>query len=154
MARFATLLISGDFATGVTYYEDLYSDEEQVARMVLPISVEGHLIVPAVVDTGAPWCVIAPDVARRVGAMAGIDYQPDQLLMLRGTRYEGKLVRIQISLEAEEGDSLDVDATVFVPVLSPGETWLHPNFIGLEGFLNRIRFAVDPEENAFYFGPI
>ena len=59
---------------------------------------------------------------------------------------------MRIGLEAERGESLDIEATVFVPILPPGETWLHPNFIGLDGFLNRIRFAIDPEENAFYFG--
>ena len=154
MARFAALLISGHFATGVTYYEDLYSDEEQVTRIVLPITVEGQLIVPAVVDTGAPWCVLAPDIANQVGVMTDAEYYPAQSLTIRGVQYEGKLVRMGIGLEAEQGDSLDVEATVFIPILPPGETWLHPNFIGLDGFLSRIRFAVDPSENAFYFGPV
>jgi hypothetical protein len=153
MARFAKLLFFGDFATGVTYYEDLYSDEAQVARMVLPVFIEDYLVVPAIVDTGAPWCVIDPDTVREVGT-SDIEYQPDQLLMVRGRQYKGKLIGMQISLESEQGESVDVDATVFVPLLLPGETWPHPNFIGLDGFLNRIRFAVDPEENAFYFGPI
>jgi len=32
--------------------------------------------------------------------------------------------------------------------------WPGPNFIGYEGLLQRIRFAVDPETNLFYFGQI
>jgi hypothetical protein len=53
-----------------------------------------------------------------------------------------------------EGDDLEIPATVFVPTIPPGETWLHPNFLGLTGLLDRIRFAVDPAENTFYFGPL
>ena len=154
MARFAQLLISGNFATGMTYYQDLYPGQEQSARVVLPVIVEGSLAVHAVVDTGAPWCVIDPAIVRQIGAGIRADYEPDRWLMVRGTWYMGKLLRLGISLEAERGNGLEIDATVFVPTLPPGDTWPHPNFIGLDGFLNRIRFAVDPRENAFYFGPI
>jgi len=62
---------------------------------------------------------------------------------------------MQLGLRTDrQGQDLEIEATVFVPTLPPGETWRHPNFIGLSGFLERIRFAVDPEENAFYFGLI
>lgn len=30
--------------------------------------------------------------------------------------------------------------------------WRRGNFLGYEGFLNRIRFAIDPSDNSFYFG--
>lgn len=50
------------------------------------------------------------------------------------------------------GLDLEVDATAFVPTLPSGERWPDPNFLGLSGFLERIRFAIDPAENAFYFG--
>ena len=59
----------------------------------------------------------------------------------------GALYRVAVTIEAEEGESLDVEATVF---LSPD--WRGPNFIGYQGLLQRIRFAVDPETNLFYFG--
>lgn len=112
------------------------------------------MIVHAIVDTGAPWCVIDPAIARQVGAVAHADYEPDEKLMIRGMLYKGRLLRMGISLEAEQGHSLNIGATVFVPMLRPGDTWPHPNFIGLDGFLSRIRFAIDPAENTFYFGPI
>jgi len=154
MAQFAQFLISGGFAQGVTHYQDRYPGEEYSARVVLPVTVEGCLSVPAIVDTGAPWCVIDPEIARRVGTAVRAGYEPAKRLMVRGTLYEGRLLRMGISLEAEQGDSLEIDATVFVPMLSPSDPWPHPNFVGLDGFLNRIRFAVDPGENAFYFGPV
>ena len=52
-------------------------------------------------------------------------------------------------LHADEGESLDVEATVFQ---SPD--WRGPSFLGYQGLLQRIRFAVDPETNLFYFGQI
>ncbi len=61
----------------------------------------------------------------------------------------GRLERTQIELVADEGDGLSIDATVFV---SPD--WSGDNFIGYSGFLERIRFGVDPSDNYFYFGPI
>ena len=61
----------------------------------------------------------------------------------------GALYRVPLSFSADEGESLDLEATVF---LSPD--WTGPNFIGYQGLLQRIRFAVDPDANLFYFGQI
>ena len=48
-----------------------------------------------------------------------------------------------------------VDATVFVPDLKPDQAWGDlPSFIGLSGCLERMRFAVDPATEMFYFGPL
>lgn len=154
MARFTHVLISGGFAAGVTGYRDHYPGQERFSRVVLPVVVEERLTVPAIVDTGAPWCILDPAIARQLGPTVRAEYTPDEKLLIRGIEYKGKLLRMALSLEAEHGDRLDVQATVFVPTLPPGDTWPHPNFIGLDGFLNRVRFAIDPAENAFYFGHI
>lgn len=62
---------------------------------------------------------------------------------------------MRIGLWSEETDlSLEVNATVFVPNLRPNEVWPYPSFLGLSGFLERLRFALDPSENAFYFGAV
>jgi hypothetical protein len=63
--------------------------------------------------------------------------------------FQGTLYRGQVTLPADEGESLDLDATVFVCPDWPG-----PNFLGYQGLLQRVRFAVDPESNTFYFGRI
>jgi hypothetical protein len=63
------------------------------------------------------------------------------------------LVQVQIELQAHVGQNLAVPATVFIPELEPGQDWNLPNFIGLTGLLERVRFAVDAPENGFYFGP-
>ena len=76
-------------------------------------------------------------------------------LRIRGDKFRGKLFRMGMGLQIEQGQGFEIDATVFVPILDAGQRWPHPNFLGLSGFLERVRFAVDPdpEERAFYFGP-
>ncbi|MBI4531612.1 MAG: hypothetical protein HY709_08815, partial [Candidatus Latescibacteria bacterium] len=49
--------------------------------------------------------------------------------------------------EAEEGENVEVEATWFI---SPD--WPGPIVIGWKGCLERLRFAVDPSEDTFYFG--
>lgn len=154
MTQFTQLLVSGNFARGVTRYRDNYPGEAQIARMVLPVTIEGSVVVHTILDTGSPWCILDPEIADQAGVMTNVGYEPEQKLLIRGVWYRGKLLRMGISLEAQQGHSIQIDATVFVPILSPDEAWPHPNFIGLDGFLNRIRFAVDPAESTFYFGPL
>ncbi len=74
-------------------------------------------------------------------------------MLIRGMRLEGFVVRLNIKLVAREGQDLDVDSTVFVPEVE--EYWGDfPSFIGLTGFLERIRFAIDPSTDTFYFGQL
>ena len=154
MIQFADLLISGQFATGVTHYKDNYPGDEKSARIVLPITIEGHVTVSAIVDTGAPWCVLAPEIIELLRPMVHARYESEDTLMVRGMSYEGQLLRLRVGLEAQSGNSLEIESTVFVPTLPAEQEWPYPNFLGLDGFLNRIRLAIDPAENAFYFGPI
>lgn len=154
MPRFAQPLIESGFASGVTRFDDHYPGYEQSARVVIEVYVESRYLVPAIVDTGAPWCVLDPEIARQLQVIGPVGYDPTTRLIIRQGAYEGRLLKLNLSLQAEEGDDLLVDATVFVPTLRPGEPWPHPNFIGLDGFLCRIRFAVDASDNAFYFGPL
>jgi hypothetical protein len=59
-------------------------------------------------------------------------------------------VPVQLTLLADEGDSLDVDAAVFV---ATGDEYpVGRSFLGYAGLLERIRFALDPQTNQFYFG--
>ncbi|MCP4104714.1 MAG: hypothetical protein GY749_04125 [Desulfobacteraceae bacterium] len=64
---------------------------------------------------------------------------------------DGALHRMNISLPAYSGDDLTVESTVFI-----SEEWEGPIVLGFKGFLERIRFALDPGiaagEQFFYFG--
>lgn len=144
------------FATGsINYdYQPVPPDMENL-RLILRVAVEGIPTV-AVVDTGAPYLVIAPPIAKQ------IDFDPNTslgpvTLNIRGSRYQGFLYRTRVSLFSEAGDELAFSATAFVPNAEEEEDWIHrklPSFLGLSLCLDRIRFAVDPSEDLFYFGAL
>ena len=154
MAEFFPKLVRTGFISGVTHYEDQYPGQEDASRIVIPLVVAGQLTIPAIVDTGAPWCVLDPEIAEWVEDSVQALYVPEQRLMIRGVLYRGRLLRLNLTIPSQQGESLQVDATVFVPLLANGEIWTLPNFVGLDGFLNRMRFAVDATGNNFYFGPM
>jgi hypothetical protein len=110
-------------------------------------------LIQGVLDTGAPWCVLNPELADAWKLVPEDAYMPASRLNIRGTPYPGHLVTVPLEIHTDIGENLAVSATIFIPTLDPGEIWDAPNFIGLNGFLERIRFAVDAMENAFYFGP-
>lgn len=147
-----TVNLPGDFIQGMVRYSDAYPDNPG-SRIVVGVTLgNGVSLTHAIIDTGAPWCIFGPKWVEAVG----IDYQQnfqERPFWVRGDKYQGWLCRMAIGLEAEKGESLTVDATVFVPKLEDQE-WRHPNFIGLSGFLERIRFAIDPDNNYFYFGAL
>ncbi len=157
MTQVAKRLFASQFVSGMLHYDDFYAElNDMFARFVIRFKIEGrHSPVKAIVDTGAQWCVFDPVLLHQNELDMSLDDDTNVYrLMVRGTIYEGQLIRVGITLEAEYGDDLDVDATVFVPTLDPDDVWPWPNFLGLEGLLNRIRRAIDPTENAFYFGPV
>lgn len=54
--------------------------------------------------------------------------------------FEGALYRVEVSLIATWGEDLLVDGTFLFC-----EEWKGPTVLGFHGFLERIRFAVDPD---------
>lgn len=139
------------FATGVARYSDNLPGRVSAAHIVLAINIGRAITTQAIVDTGSTWCILNPDIVAILGDAVEDTYEPTESLVIRGIRYQGRLVRVSIRLPAEVGNDLEVEATAFVPILSAGEVWDVPDFIGLEGFLQRVRFAVDPRENVLYF---
>ena len=149
MTHFPDVFSCG-FVSGMMRYDTAYPGRDDAERIVLTLGVESIANTQAIVDTGSPWCVIDPEIAD-LGEVEE-EYESTIKIKVRGMDYTGTLIRSTITLEAEQGDTLTMETTFFVPRLSEGESWPHPNFIGLGGFLNKIRFAVDSEESAFYFG--
>jgi hypothetical protein len=138
------------FTTSLAHYFDAAPGESETAWIMLRILPEGcPEPVLAVLDPAAPWCILNWEVARVAGV--SLEGEPLRLRTWRGT-VEGELHRLVITLLAEEGEPAPIEATVFV-----SEEWTgpgHPNFLGYSGFLERIRWAVDPATNLFYFGPL
>jgi len=155
MARFDTILFDSGFVTGSTRYDDHYQGDEKQNRIVLTITLEKAKHSPAkmIVATGAPWCILNPELAEILDLTSAADNDAQITnLNIRGEVRWGRLKRADIILHATNGEDLTVEATFFVPFMDPDEVWNYPNFLGLSGFLDRFRFAVDASENAFYFG--
>ncbi|OGO28152.1 MAG: hypothetical protein A2W33_03970 [Chloroflexi bacterium RBG_16_52_11] len=73
----------------------------------------------------------------------------------RGDKFYGNLFRVDVLLPAFEGISQQFQATVFVPNPDEEAKWGdRPTFLGMQSCLERVRFAIDPSGNRFYFGSL
>ncbi len=140
------------FATGLTHYLDCpTTDPTRTTRIVIPIGI-GDSQTEAVVDTGGVYLVCHPEIGDWEESLLGDSLGTDKL-RIGQNEIKGKLFRVEITLAAEHGNSLALQVTALVPEWDPGETWPLPTFLGLQGCLEFLRFAIDPGANAFYFGP-
>jgi predicted aspartyl protease len=70
----------------------------------------GEFTVNAVLDTGCQWCILPARIAAALGETA-VSHEPVERLSNRLGTFAGRLVRIPLALVAEEGETVDVDAT-------------------------------------------
>jgi hypothetical protein len=63
------------------------------------------------------------------------------------------LYRLPLRLIASEGNAIEIQATAIVPDLNQDHWRDAPTFLGFRDCLDRLRFAIDPSEEKFYFGP-
>lgn len=124
---------------------------EPTAKIFVKISFHGlapEMVRLAELDTGASWSVLDPETAEMMGALdAGLGERAS--LSTRFGHIEGELVRVPLTLLADEGEPLDIETTFFVSAQWPrGQI-----FLGYTSFVDSIRLALDPTANHFYFGP-
>lgn len=140
------------FAAGSAEYDyNPLPGSDTSARIILYVKVEGRA-TSAILDTGAPFLVCSPDLADNLG------FDPQNALShhrmnIRGLTIRGTLHRVNLMLPASDGDDLPLEVTAFLP--NPEEKqmgYTFPSFLGMYGCLERVRFAVDPFSNKFYFG--
>ncbi len=137
------------FTCGRANYSDnspLYL--EPTAKVFVKVRFRG-LSQPflALVDTGAAWSVLAPDLAQAAGVTVE-DGDPADLSTRFGLK-RGHLVKVPFTIVADDGEPLNTEGTFFVaPDWPSGQV-----FLGYSGLLDSIRFALDPQANHFYFGP-
>ncbi len=110
----------------------------------------------AFLDTGARWTVIGGNIATLLMDKLCLSTEARSTISTRLGKFDGCLNRINMSLLAspDSGNDLTFEATVFV-----SEEWTGPPIVlGYEGFLQHIRFALDPGikmgEQFFYFGSL
>jgi predicted aspartyl protease len=137
------------FSTGWATHRD-FDPEDRLRKqgcsvqVAFPGSTGGSLY--ALLDTGTPYCVFNTAVVENLG----LSFDEGEKITLRTAYgpFEGTVQRMSIRLLAEQGESLNIEASVFVTA-----DWHLGNFLGYTGFLERFRFAVDPGTNTFYYGP-
>jgi predicted aspartyl protease len=135
------------FTTGrATFLDRAPAHPEPTAKIFIKLKA-GDLgsVILAQLDTGSPWSVLEPEIADAIGLFDS-DGEPKELLA-RGVKVSGQLVRAPVVLVADDGESLEIDATVFV-----SRDWSAGNFVGYSGLLESIRIALDAQTNHFYFG--
>jgi len=150
MSRLRTA--SGEaFATGEAPWNPQHALRgDSLTRLFVEVEFDGHA-GSAVVDTGGAYLILDPEVAHRVGIRSEGMLHRDRVV-IRGFSCAGTVYRVPVTLPATTGESLTFEATAFVPDLAYGEQWPLPSYLGWQGCLERIRFAVDPVEEMVYFG--
>lgn len=125
------------------------NDSENDKRVILEVDIEGRR-TQAMLDTGAPYVICAPSIANGLGLDPKAAIKPTRLFV-RGTSVDGALHRLNLTIRAEQGKELTINAVVFVPDQTASWPGL-PSVIGLEGCLEWVRFALDTSTDTFYFG--
>jgi hypothetical protein len=134
------------FSGGVRYYSD-YLSEQQLLFVAVPCLVDEQPII-ALLDTGSQWCILPAETAAVLG-YAGLAVPSETRFSTRFGILSGRLERIPIRFPAQEGEAVEVEATWFL-----SEDWMGPPVIGWKGCLERLRFALDPSEEWFYFAEL
>ena len=137
------------FACSQTSYTDQIGEHPD-SRIYVLVQFDTLPKTFAVLDTGAPWCILNEEQAKELNPNYKDEAIDAKRVNIRGEKTEGVLIRLPVTICAEQGEDIIIEGTVFVP---QDERDL-PNFIGLDGFLSRIKFAINPQSNIFYFGPI
>jgi hypothetical protein len=144
-------LAGQSFTTGVlTYFDDDPDGQRPNASIYIPINIPvgaGSVTVLVFLDTGAPYFIVGPDVIEALklkpaGAPATIE------LRTRLGLIKGFLDSVDLVIPAEEGDSLRIGVTVFA-----SKEWNAGAFLGYSGCMSNMNFAVQPQNNRFFFGP-
>jgi hypothetical protein len=142
-----------NWSTGSAKY---YADYEYgPANLLVAIQFSIGRGLPSVhglLDTASTWIVLSKDFLVSLDIEIDEDPSLKEKMLTRFGTITGYLNRIPIIIIAEEqdGSSLEVEATCFI-----SEEWNgRPPVIGWRGCLERMKFAIDPSQDRFYFGGI
>jgi hypothetical protein len=133
------------FATSSAPYVYLPTESP---RVNVEIEVGGNRL-SAVVDTGAPYFICGEQIAAILDLVPS-EALEEKILSTRLGVLNGRLFRTIVTLVAQEGSSVELEATAFV--VSDRRWDDQPLFLGLLNCLDRLRFAIDPVSEVFHFG--
>lgn len=138
----------GQFASAVIDYA---FEPVEDPRLTIQIEING-IQTSAVIDTAAPYLVCSLKLATQIN-LSPFAKLGSKLLGTRLGTIRGDIYRLPVKLIASDGDDLEIEATAVVPDTDQGHWNDAPTFLGFLGCLERLRFAVDPANQKFYFGP-
>jgi hypothetical protein len=141
------------FATGGVGYQ--MTGGRAQTHLTIKVEIAGCQ-TEAIIDTGAPYLICSPVLAEQLN-LGPADALESLDILIRGTWIRGGLHRLELILSASEGANLSMEATAFVPDAAGNFGATHPSFIGYIGYigcLERLRLAIDPHTETFYFGPL
>jgi len=141
------LLNGGSFASGRSGFLDRDPVRpEPTAKIFVKVEFPGiPSTLLAQLDTGAAFSMIRPELADVLGVLDGSG--AETVVSTRIGRIRGRLERVPLTLVADQGSSMEIEATFLV-----SQEWTGGTFLGYAGLLQHIRIALDPSINLFYFG--
>ncbi len=128
-------------------YPDLPESHARIYAKFRPRGVGRGIFFLALLDTGGLYCILNRDIAELVRDDLTSPLDRVAIRTARGL-VRGDLYQHTITLIAEVGEPLDIEATVFI---SP--EWNAPSVLGYTGALERFRLSLDPAENCMRFAP-
>src|SRR5687768_10524622 len=104
-------LDASEFTTGRARFEDNAPwSSEWTPKIYVKITPENlGVVLFALLDTGSPWSLLDAEVADSLDLLNG-DGEPKTVKTWRGDVH-GRLERVTLILHADEGQSLDFEAT-------------------------------------------
>jgi len=142
------LTLNGErFTAGQSRFRDQAPGAlEPTAKIFVQVEfVNIEMTILAQIDTGAAYSMLEAEVAEALDILDGEGHVVT--VDTRIATIRGRLERVPITLVADEGESLDIEALFFV-----SRDWTGKTFLGYTGLLEHIRIALDPPVNLFYFG--
>ncbi|MBN2366249.1 MAG: hypothetical protein JXL67_08770 [Calditrichaeota bacterium] len=103
--------------------------------------------VPGLLDTASRWVVFSREFLESMGIPFIEQNSTVEKMHTRFGLIEGFIDRLSLEIVADKGNSISIDSTCFI-----SQDWPGPPVIGWKGCLERIRFALDPSVDRFYFG--
>lgn len=130
------------WSTGGAYAYSMYEVESY--KIILGAKCEFVAIDTqqiALLDTAAELSVAGVEVYRSFVEEQMLLGMPvgTSTISTRLGNFEGNLYRVQVQLTADWGEPLNVDGTFLFC-----EGWQGPTVLGFQGFLERVRLAIDP----------
>jgi hypothetical protein len=142
------LTLGGDsFTTGRARFADQSPGSiEPTAKVFVKVEFPGFETTwLAQLDTGAAYSTLETELAEALDLLDRNGRQT--ILNTRLGRVTGRLEHVQLTLVADEGSSLEIEAMFFV-----SRDWQGKTFLGYTGLLDHLRVALDAPANLFYFG--